>query len=557
MERYAMGRDEGVREDQVRLKMCQEHLMSTGELLAELIKEGEEEQSRGQRGLTRFLNCWRRAIEQETKGRSQRSDSDWSVVMGKAETPLTSPEQVSYPPVPASLKRPEAVEKPPTQKSPTVKVEGTPGGSSTSAQSPSMPGGEPREVRVAPPGLYKNDRKAGTGETAEPMENIARAIQSQTAELATLVRRQAEGGGAQPAGTIRGLNRQSEELVFLMRACGQYSVQVGAGEHGQALANSLLAAQVGASTKLRAAGFRQRMTTRLAVGLAGPYWGSNEKHALSASDFLSFTDAELDQFASENKVAKGASDQRPPPPSRFDEWVARVRRQTDVWCLVYGEEWRTVRTSAVDLLSQWHLAYPHRWPLHIIMDLWEELSWRLMEDFKEILRKLKKEVGRETMTLNELRFHALLPGPDGQAWLQMPSTFDLERPDSWFQTEVIPRIERKQERLLWNLTWQNGARRERPQGQSPPTAGGGDTDKPTLKSLWGPKLTSEEVNRAKDRAPLDKHGNLLCWGNLCHVGCTTTNCQRSHDGLRGTFESLDPCVQMQMLKRGGLKAHED
>ena len=553
MERYAMGRDEGVREDQVRLKMCQEHLMSTGELLAELIKEGEEEQSRGQRGLTRFLNCWRRAIEQETKGRSQRSDSDWSVVMGKAETPLTSPEQVSYPPVPASLKRPEAVEKPPTQKSPTVKVEGTPGGSSTSAQSPSMPGGEPREVRVAPPGLYKNDRKAGTGETAEPMENIARAIQSQTAELATLVRRQAEGGGAQPAGTIRGLNRQSEELVFLMRACGQYSVQVGAGEHGQALANSLLAAQVGASTKLRAAGFRQRMTTRLAVGLAGPYWGSNEKHALSASDFLSFTDAELDQFASENKVAKGASDQRPPPPSRFDEWVARVRRQTDVWCLVCGEEWRTVRTSAVDLLSQWHLAYPHRWPLHIIMDLWEELSWRLMEDFKEILRKLKKEVGRETMTLNELRFHALLPGPDGQAWLQMPSTFDLERPDSWFQTEVIPRIERKQERLLWNLTWQNGARRERPQGQSPPTAGGGDTDKPTLKSLWGPKLTSEEVNRAKDRAPLDKHGNLLCWGNLCHVGCTTTNCQRSHDGLRGTFESLDPCVQMQMLKRGGLK----
>ena len=46
-----------------------------------------------------------------------------------------------------------------------------------------------------------------------------------------------------------------------------------------------------------------------------------------------------------------------------------------------------------------------------MMDLWEELSWRLMEDFKEILRKLKKEVGRETMTLNEVRFHALLPWP--------------------------------------------------------------------------------------------------------------------------------------------------
>ena len=554
MEKYAMGRDEGVREDQVRAKLCQEHLMTTRELLDELIKEGEEEQNRGQRGLTRFLNCWRRAKENEMKERSLRSDSDWSVVGAKAETPFTSPEQVLYPPVPASLQRPEAVETPKEHNEVSLKVNAR-----TASQGPS-PGlstpsraAERQEVRIAPPGLYKNDRKAGTGEDAEPMEHIARAIQSQTAELATLVRHQAEGGGVQPPGTIRGLNRQSEELVFLMRACGQYNVVVGAGEHGQALANSLLAAQVGAATKLRAAGFRQRMTTRLAVGIAGPYWGANDKHALSASDFLSFTDAELDQFASENKSNKGASEQRPPPPSRFDEWVARVRRQTDVWCLVYGEEWRTVRTSAVELLAQWHLAYPHRWPLHIVMDLWEELSWRLMEDFKEILRKLKKEVGRETMTLNEVRFHALLPGPDGQAWLQMPTTFDLERPDSWFQTEVIPRIERKQERLLWNLTWQNGARRERPQTPSAPTAGGADGDKPTLKSLWGPKLTSEEVNKAKERAPLDKQGNLLCWGNLCHIGCTTTNCQRSHDGLRGTFESLDPCVQMQILKRGGLK----
>ena len=553
MEKYAMNRDEGVREDQVRARLCQEHLMTNREMLTELIKEAEDEQGRGQRGLTRFLNCWRRAVEQDARENPGRSDSDWSMIGGKAETPLMSPEQVSYPPVPASLKRPEAVETPKDQKEERLQMGlANSGGMAHLSGRSNREGGQP-EIKVAPPGLYKNDRKAGTGEATEPMEHIARAIQSQTAELATLVRHQAEGGGAQPPGTIRGLNRQSEELVFLMRACGQYNIQVGAGEHGQALANSLLAAQVGASTKLRAAGFRQRMTTRLAVGIAGPFWGSNEKYALSASDFLSFTDAELDQFASENKTVKGASDQRPPPPSRFDEWVARVRRQTDVWCLVYGEEWRTVRTSAVELLSQWHLAYPHRWPLHIVMDLWEELSWRLMEDFKEILRRLKKEVGRETLTLNELRFHALLPGPDGQAWLQMPTTFDLERPDSWFQTEVIPRIERKQERLLWNLTWQNGARRERPQPPNAPTAGGADPDKPTLKSLWGPKLTNEEVNKAKERAPLDKSGNLLCWGNLCHIGCSATNCQRSHDGLRGTFESLDPCVQMQMLKRGGLR----
>ena len=57
---------------------------------------------------------------------------------------------------------------------------------------------------------------------------------------------------------MKGLNCQSEELVFLLRACNQYQVAVGAGEQGQALANALLSAQVGASTKLRKAGFKQK-----------------------------------------------------------------------------------------------------------------------------------------------------------------------------------------------------------------------------------------------------------------------------------------------------------
>ena len=89
---------------------------------------------------------------------------------------------------------------------------------------------------------------------------------------------------------------------------------------GQALANGLIAAQVGAATKLRNAGFRQRMTHRLAVGLAGPYWGAHERHALSASDFVGYTDAELDPFASGARGPKGgAQEQRPAPPTRFDE----------------------------------------------------------------------------------------------------------------------------------------------------------------------------------------------------------------------------------------------
>lgn len=343
-------------------------------------------------------------------------------------------------------------------------------------------------VRIGAPSVYRSDRKAGAGEEStrqEPMAQIARAIQHQTAELASLVKQQAEVA-PQAAGTLKGLGKQSEEIVFLMRACGQYDVQLGQGEHGQALANTLLAAQVRAATKLRNAGFRQKMTGRLAVGIAGAHWGTHERFCISVADFLTYTDAELDAFASEAKGGK-VSDQRPAQPQRLDDWLARTKRQTDTWCLVYGTEWREVRNNAMEKLAEWHLAQPHKWPLNVVMDIWEELHWRIGEEFREVLRQLKKFANRETMTLTEIKFHALLPGADGAAWLVMPTTFDIERPGSWFQEEVLPRIERKQERLLWNLTWQGGARKpaSAPAGGGPASSGGVDPDvKPTTKSLW-------------------------------------------------------------------------
>ena len=78
-------------------------------------------------------------------------------------------------------------------------------------------------------------------------------------------------------------------------------------------------------------------------------------------------------------------------------------------------------------------------------------------------------------------------------------------------------------------------------------------EKPTLKTLWGPKLTPEEVTRARERAPTNRDGKLLCWGFLTHMGCNMQSCQRAHEQLRGAFEALDPAVQMQLLRRGGLK----
>ena len=410
-------------------------------------------------------------------------------------------------------------------------------------------------MRISAPGVYGRtkvgDRKAGAVTSGgDSMATLAQAIQHQTAELASLVKAQHESG-QHPAGTIRGLNRQSEELVFLARACDQYHVAVCPGEVGAGLANGLLSAQSGAATKLRGLGFRQKVTSRLAIGLAGPYWGAHEKHTLSAADFIHYSDAELDAFTLD-KQAKSGNEQRPAQPTRVEDWESRVRRQNEIWKLVYGAEWGEVREFALTTLVQWHHGSPHQWPLNVIMDVWEELHWRFFEELKEVLRALKKEAKRETLSLQEIRFYALLPGPDGQAWLSLPSTFDVTNPDGWFKTELEPRIARKQDRTLWRLTWEGGRPRGQPQGAG--AAGGASVaDKDPKPRLLGPKLPQDEVNRARERAPVDEKGTLLCWSYLTHQGCSVANCQRAHKALKGQFEHLDPCVRMQLVRRGGLK----
>ena len=99
-------------------------------------------------------------------------------------------------------------------------------------------------------------------------------------------------------------------------------------------ATSQTFAQVGTSTKLRQAGFRQRMTQRLAVGIAGAHWGAHEKYCL------------LDAFVSESRTAKSA-DTRSAASTRLNDWMSRVRRQNDVWALVYGGRARYGRRHLV------------------------------------------------------------------------------------------------------------------------------------------------------------------------------------------------------------------
>ena len=285
MAQFVDAKTMGLDEEDIRNQMAASYGMTVSAFTQILFDQASEEQRKGTKGLTKFLAKWRRQLAAEKQKPAVRSPpSSWSMV--------SSPEEP---------------------------------GDGTSVETPVRNGPEKalnqssKLVTLGPPGIYQaGDRKAGTGTGPADgaVTEIAKAIQYQTAELANLVKSQNESATTSTGGTMKALGRTSEELVFLLRACGQYTVEVGGNEYGANLANALMSAQAGASTKLRNAGFRQKVTARLAIGLSGPYWGTQEKYALSASDFVPCTDAELDQYAVESRTGKQKEEQRPPTPTR-------------------------------------------------------------------------------------------------------------------------------------------------------------------------------------------------------------------------------------------------
>lgn len=286
LERYAQGREVNLSEEQTRLAMARERGVGVKELTRILYDLAVKEKERGQRGLTKFVAKWAPDVVinlEEEKDLGVLDDSSshpsWSLISSTSPTKLDTPPGLT-PSKPAS---PQVVEQ---------------GGAGLVISAPTIYG--------------RRDRLAGAASTTatpgDPMSALAQAIQSQTAEIASLVKAQHDQG-QHPPGSVKGLTRLSEEMVFIMRACDQYQVAVCPGEVGAALANALLAAQVGAATKLRAMGFRQKMTHRLAVGLAGPYWGAQDRHCLGAADFIHYSDAELDAFSTD-RTGKQTGDQK-------------------------------------------------------------------------------------------------------------------------------------------------------------------------------------------------------------------------------------------------------
>lgn len=404
-----------------------------------------------------------------------------------------------------------------------------------------MPGGE--ALRPFQVGAYTDVLPHHSDDATKALQAIAKAF---------VARDEAAG---QERGKLSAIGKVEERLVFLVRGCDTLTVPMGEATVGKELFHALRSIATQSRPLLRGMKFPVNITNRFAFGVASMTIGGKgaaPDFALTAGDFPQTSEEDFDLYVlpSDTKLEK-----RPRAPVTLSVWFRDALRQSWAVACVYGTEHYPSWEKAAAHLLKLGEEYAHAWPLSAVMAAWDELWSRFTEEIRELERRARREMSEEAPSFERLRFFSTAPGADGDPWLRLPRTFDLDDEGEYFCTDVLPRQRRQLERACWQLALRKG-----------PSAGGraGELEAeddsrvaatpgvgPAHPSpLLGKALTAKEVSRSLDHRP--KFGQkYMCWDFMSRRGCQTPNCPHSHEGGLPKWSSLDYTVQQQLLRRGG------
>ena len=149
------------------------------------------------------------------------------------------------------------------------------------------------------------------------------------------------------------------------------------------------------------------------------------------------------------------------------------------WALsrAYGTEHYPQWEGAATKLLRLGEEVGYAWPLQWIANVWEELWSRYVEELKQLDRDLRRQMGEEAPSFERMRFFATAPDVEGNPWLRLPQTFDLDSDSEFFHTDILPRHNRMLSRTCWQQALKASSLGQRPTegvragGESDPRAG--------------------------------------------------------------------------------------
>ena len=440
-----------------------------------------------------------------------------------------------------------------------------PGQRSVQPQAPSPQLSFAAATRPRHLGAYTDAEPLQLDETSKALQAIAKAVTSK------------DEAAAQEKGKVSSIGKVEERLVYLTRGCDAFTVPVGTATAGKELYHALRATATQGRPQLRAIQFPVNINNRIAYGMASMSFGGKDARAipeynLSAADFPLTSEEEFDNFLGSTDLKL---EKRPKMPLTLNHWYRNALRQSWATACILGTEHYAALEAAATFLLKLGEEHSYMWPAHAIVSVWEELWSRFVEEMREVDRSIRKAMREDSPSFERMRFFATAPGPDGEPWLRLPRTFYLGDPQEYFQTDVIPRHNRLLSRACWQnalkkgsgLALQGGKAGEdlNPSANSaseaslsrPEAKVGKGAEQNLNKPLFGPALSGKEAARSLDHRPKDrkKADKYLCWDYITHRGCNRPNaCPHAHSpGPK--WDSLDWTVQLQLLRRGGLKSN--
>ncbi|CAE7297447.1 TRPT1, partial [Symbiodinium sp. CCMP2592] len=352
-------------------------------------------------------------------------------------------------------------------------------------------------------GAFTDAEAPAADETTKALQAIAKSLTSKEDAL------------AQERGKLASIGRLEERLVFLLRGCDSLSVTLCPGVVGKELFHALRIAGTQARPQLRKIEFPCNIQNRHSYGFAALQLGGKTlntlpEYCLSAGDFPLTSEEDFDNYGGSPDLKL---ERKGRYPNTLTSWFRAALRQSWAFSCLFGEEYYPVLEKAASHLLRLGEQHGYAWPASAVYGAWEELWARFCEEARELDRRIRRAMQDETPTFARLKFFALSPGPDGQPWLQLPGTFRLDDDTQYFCTDMLPRMQRQLSRACWAGAQKKGNTGGRAAGEGDATEA---ADKAAPPKLLGPSLTPKEAAAPK-------------------------------------WTTLDYTVQLQLLRRGGLK----
>lgn len=228
--------------------------------------------------------------------------------------------------------------------------------------------------------------------------------------------------------------------VFLARGCGTLTIEMAPGVYGKELFHAGKRVAQHARHMLHLTKWPVLMTNRLLLGMAGLWWGGKEQYSLRPSDCVTARSEQLDTWVPPSDTK---AEPRVRPPGVFN-----TENSVRVFGAVYGVEHVQERLDCLQALKEAHEEDDHAFPASFCIELFEELSAAWCEELRESRRKICASLGTENPRLEDIKLFALSPNADGSSNFQFPRVWDLDDPNGYYKSVVLPRQERQMSRLL-------------------------------------------------------------------------------------------------------------